>query len=107
MKMIELGHLFSDFADAAGAVFNLDLVVSVDTAMAHLTGALGKPCWVMLPDYKTDWRWLENREDSPWYPGLMRLYRKREGVAWSAVIERICRDVTAILAGRQAARFEC
>ena len=71
-----------DFADTAALIGALDLVIAVDTAVAHLAGALGKPCWVLLPNYMVDWRWLEQRADSPWYPGVMRLFRRLPGQAW-------------------------
>jgi hypothetical protein len=57
--------------------------------MAHLTGALGKECWVLLPDYMTDWRWLKDRTDSPWYPGVMRLFRQRTMGDWGVVIREV------------------
>lgn len=88
-----LGHRMHDFADAAAIVSQLDLVVSVDTAMAHLAGALKVPCWVLLPHYKTDWRWLQARDDSPWYPGVMRLFRQGSDEDWSPVIAQL---VTAL-----------
>jgi ADP-heptose:LPS heptosyltransferase len=75
-----------DFADTAALVSNLDLVISVDTAVAHLAGALGIPCWVLLPEYKTDWRWLVERTDTPWYPGVMQLFRQSRAGDWSDVI---------------------
>ena len=86
LPLINLGPQLEDFADTAAAVANLDLVICVDTAIAHLTGALGKPCWVMLPEYKTDWRWLADRTDSPWYPGIMRLFRQPAMGNWTAVV---------------------
>ena len=70
----DLGSRFDTFADTAAAIVNLDLVVTVDTAVAHLAGALGVPVWVVLP-FTPDWRWLLDREDSPWYPS-MRLFRQ-------------------------------
>ena len=76
----------SDFADTAAIMTHLDLVISVDTAAAHLAGALGIPCWVLLPDYKTDWRWLTARTDSPWYPGVMRLFRQTKMGHWTDVV---------------------
>lgn len=87
--LLHLGSAISDFADTAAIIANLDLLISVDTAVAHLAGALGKPCWAMLPDYKTDWRWLTGREDSPWYPGVMRLFRQGSTGSWSPVISNI------------------
>lgn len=77
-----------DFADTARLMAGLDLVVSVDTAVAHLAGALGKPCLLLVPDFATDWRWLRNRDDSPWYPGH-RLYRSAADGDWSAAIDRV------------------
>ena len=85
LSVLALGERIEDFSDAAAIIANLDLVISVDTAIAHLAGALGKPCWVLLPDYQTDWRWLTGRSDSPWYPD-MRLFRQPAGGAWEAVV---------------------
>jgi Flp pilus assembly protein TadD len=78
-----------DFADTAAVVANLDLVIAVDTAVAHLAGALGKPCWLLLPWYKTDWRWLEGRDDTPWYPVVMRLFRQPAMGEWGRVMEEV------------------
>ncbi|MCX7170211.1 MAG: hypothetical protein NTY41_07955 [Proteobacteria bacterium] len=86
LSLTDLAPRIENFADTAAIVMNLDLVIAVDTAVAHLAGALGKPCWVLLPDYKTDWRWLKQREDSPWYPGVMRLFRQKSAGDWVAVI---------------------
>ena len=88
-KIINAGQEFGDFADTAGMIANLDLVISVDTAVAHLAGALGKPCWVLLPDYKADWRWLAERTDTPWYPNGMRLFRQAEMGNWRSVIAEV------------------
>jgi ADP-heptose:LPS heptosyltransferase len=77
-----------DFADTAALVENLDLVISVDTAVAHVAGALGKPVWVLLP-HVPDWRWLLDRPDSPWYPGVMRLFRQRAIGEWKTVVEEV------------------
>lgn len=93
LSLINLGTQLADFADTAAAVTNLDLVICVDTAIAHLTGALGKPCWVLLPEYKTDWRWLTDRTDSPWYPGVMRLFRQSTMGNWATVVAEV---VTAL-----------
>ncbi|HJV49721.1 MAG TPA: tetratricopeptide repeat protein [Geothrix sp.] len=85
-----------DFADTAALMMNLDLVITVDTAAAHLAGALGRPCWVLLPHHKTDWRWFTGREDSPWYPGLMRLFRQGPGGGWEAVISEVAEALRAL-----------
>ncbi|MBF0589666.1 MAG: hypothetical protein HQL53_11110 [Magnetococcales bacterium] len=69
----------------APSIHNLDLVISVDTSVAHLAGAMGKPVWTLLP-FAPDWRWMLNRKDSPWYPS-MQLFRQTELDNWSSVIE--------------------
>ena len=85
----ELGPEIADFSDSAAILGELDLLISVDTALAHLAGALARPCWLLLADYQTDWRWLTGREDSPWYPGVMRLFRQPARGDWPAVIDRV------------------
>jgi len=85
--VISLESQLNDFAATAAAIQQLDLVLSVDTAVAHLAGALGKPVWVLIP-FAPDWRWLLGREDSPWYP-TMRLFRQPRRGDWSSVIEQI------------------
>ena len=77
----------TDFADTAALIANLDLVISCDTAVAHLAGAMGKPVWLLLP-LVPDWRWLLDREDSPWYPG-MRLFRQVKPGDWQTPIQNI------------------
>lgn len=89
LPVVNLGPRISDFADSAAIVANLDLVVSVDTAVAHLAGAVGTRCWVLLPDYKPDWRWLAERDDSPWYPGVMRLFRQPRMSDWETVVAEV------------------
>jgi hypothetical protein len=76
------------FADTAALVANLDVVVSVDTATAHLAAALGKPTWIMLNNYAPCWRWLLNRDDTPWY-ATARLFRQPVMGDWATVVERI------------------
>lgn len=76
-----LGNELQDFSDTAAVLGQLDLLISVDTAAVHLAGALGVPCWVLLPAFRTDWRWLRGREDSPWYPGT-RLFRQERRGDW-------------------------
>ena len=83
----DLGAGIEDFVESANLVAALDLVISVDTAAAHLAGALGKPVWTLLP-FVSDWRWLRNRDDSPWYPS-MRLFRQTQGRVWGDVFERV------------------
>jgi hypothetical protein len=83
----DLGPQLSDFGVTAAVLSELDLVISVDTAVAHLAGAMGRPCFVLLP-FCADWRWLRQREDSPWYPTL-RLFRQRAPGDWSGVIPRV------------------
>ena len=93
-----LGAQIQDFADTAAIVAQLDLLISVDTAVAHLAGALGKPCWVLLPGYLTDWRWLTERSDSPWYPEVMRLFRQPAGGGWGPVVEAVAAELHAFAA---------
>jgi ADP-heptose:LPS heptosyltransferase len=92
----DLAPAIGDFADTAALIAGLDRVITVDTACAHLAGALGKPCWVLLPAWMPDWRWLADRTDTPWYPRVMRLFRQRRDGAWGEVID----DVAAALAAR-------
>lgn len=87
LQLAPLGREIRDFADSAALISQLDLVITVDTAMAHLAGALACPIWVMLPHAGLDWRWLCEREDSPWYPGVMRLFRQTAEGGWPGVIE--------------------
>jgi len=82
-----LGEGLTDFEDAAALIEQLDLVISVDTAIAHLAGALGKPVWVLLPRV-ADWRWLQNRSDCPWYP-TARLFRQSQPRDWEGVVIRV------------------
>ncbi|MBF0127212.1 MAG: tetratricopeptide repeat protein [Magnetococcales bacterium] len=89
LPLLHLGGAIRDFGDTAAIVARLDLVITIDSAVAHLTGALGKRCWVMLPGRKTDWRWLHARDDSPWYPDGMRLFRQRRLDDWSGVVQEM------------------
>jgi tetratricopeptide (TPR) repeat protein len=92
----DLAPKLVDFAETAGAIMNLDLVVTVDTAVAHLAGALAKPVWLLLP-FVPDWRWLLNRDDSPWYP-TMRLFRQHAYGDWDGVISRVKRELGVLVA---------
>ena len=85
--IIDLGVNFSDFSDTAAAILELDLVISVDTAVAHLAGALGKLVWILLP-FMPDWRWLLERQDTPWYP-KMRLFRQTDTKDWAEVLQNV------------------
>ncbi|MGY8650114.1 MAG: glycosyltransferase family 9 protein, partial [Verrucomicrobiia bacterium] len=76
-----------DFADTAAILSQTDLVISVDTATAHLAGALGRPAWTLLP-HAADWRWRLHRNDTPWYP-TMRLFRQSQTNQWDDVMEEI------------------
>jgi hypothetical protein len=82
-----------DVMATAAQIMALDLVITVDTMVAHLAGALGKPVWVLLP-YESDWRWMLDREDSPWYP-TMRLFRQDARREWLPVVERVAAELRA------------
>ncbi|CAB3791938.1 Photosystem I assembly protein Ycf3 [Paraburkholderia caffeinitolerans] len=87
--ILHLGGEITDFVDTAAIVSQLDLLICVDTSTAHLAASLGTPCWVMLPRRDVDWRWLHAREDSPWYPHTVRLFRQAIDETWGAPIERV------------------
>jgi hypothetical protein len=85
------GQIASDFRDTAAAIECLDLVITVDTSVAHLAGALGRPVWVLMP-YYPDWRWRRNGDQSVWYP-TARLFRQRRRGDWSEVFERVAAEL--------------
>jgi ADP-heptose:LPS heptosyltransferase len=85
--LIDLTGELTDFAETAALIENLDLVITVDTSIAHLAGTLGRPTWVML-SHVGEWRWLAKREDSPWYP-TVRLFRQDETRDYADVVERV------------------
>ena len=85
-QLISFAGQWQDFADIAAVIECLDLVITVDTAVAHLAGAMGKPVFIFLP-FNSDWRWLLNRDDSPWYPSA-RLFRQKPTKSWADVIAR-------------------
>lgn len=95
LALIDLMGEVSDFADTAALIAGLDLVISVDTAVAHLAGALGKPVW-LLSRFDGCWRWLTKREDSPWYP-TMRLFRQQAPGNWAPVIARVRAALSALV----------
>ena len=86
-EILTFGDALKDFAGAAALLSCLDLVITVDSSMAHLAGALGRPVWVLLP-YMPNWRWLLDRDDSPWYP-TARLFRQRQANDWNEVLARV------------------
>src|SRR5579859_925233 len=90
--ILHLGAELQSFADTAALIEQLDLVISVDTSVAHLTGALGRPVWIFLP-YVPDWRWLLDRADSPWYP-TARLFRQSQTREWHSVVDEMQRALT-------------
>lgn len=87
LDLVDLGQDFENFRDTAAAISHLDLVISVDTSVAHLAGALAKPVWLMLPE-PADWRWLLEGNRTPWYP-TMRLFRQSERDRWDAVVDGV------------------
>jgi Flp pilus assembly protein TadD len=88
----DLAPHLSDYAETAAALQHMDLVITVDTSVAHLAGTLGVPTWVMIP-FAPDWRWMRNRGDSPWYPS-MKLYRQTTAGDWNTVLKTIEADLT-------------
>jgi tetratricopeptide (TPR) repeat protein len=91
----DLSPELGDFEQTAGAVMALDLVITVDTSVAHLAAALGKPTWLLVP-WTADWRWMLEREDTPWYP-TMRLFRQRRGQDWAEVVARVAAKVGSVI----------
>lgn len=91
LKFFDYTEELNDFSDTAAFIENLDLIISVDTAVAHLAGALGKPVWTLLP-FVPDWRWMLNREDSLWYP-TMRLFRQPTLGDWKSVIDKVAEEL--------------
>jgi tetratricopeptide (TPR) repeat protein len=87
LKVEDLSEKLTDLADTAFILHQLDLIITVDTSVAHLAGALGRPVWVLL-SYAADWRWLREREDSPWYP-TMRLFRQPKPGDWDSVFDDV------------------
>lgn len=95
LQIIDWTAELQDFADTASLIANLDLVISCDTAVAHLAAAMGKPTWLLLPSVP-DWRWLLDREDSPWYPS-MRLFRQPKAGDWQSPIRQISRELRKLV----------
>jgi Tfp pilus assembly protein PilF len=110
VRLIDWTAEFEDFSDTAALVANLDLVIAVDTSVAHLAGALGKPVWI-LSRHDGCWRWLNGREDSPWYP-TARLFHQRAPGAWEEVVERVSAELARLVGARgrvgsQLSRMRC
>ena len=104
MRLIDWTSELHDFEDTAALITNLDLVISVDTSVVHLAGALAKPVWV-LSRFDGCWRWLNGREDSPWYP-TARLFHQKAPGAWSEVIERVAAELVKLSDASVPARKE-
>lgn len=100
-RVIDLEPFTRDMADTAAQMMQMDLILTIDTSMAHLAGALGRPLWVML-NKVPDWRWLLEREDCPWYPNARLLRQPRQG-DWPAVIERVRAELVELAARKKAA----
>ena len=96
LNLIDFTGQIKDFLDTAALIESLDLVISIDTAGAHLAGALGKPVWTLLP-HVPDWRWMLEREDSPWYT-TMRLFRQPSPGDWASVISKVHDELEKIIA---------
>ncbi len=92
LQPIDLGVEFVGFSDTVKAIGNLDLIITVDTVIAHLAGSIGKPVWLLLP-YQSDWRWMFDRSDSPWYPS-MRIFRQNRKSTWEPVITMLNRALS-------------
>ncbi len=98
--VVDVGSKFSDvlMVDAAAVIESLDLVITCDSAIGHLAGALAAKAWIAIP-FAPDWRWLLDREDSPWYPTL-RLFRQTRSGDWAGVFERMAETLGVLSAGR-------
>ena len=95
MPVVDLSDLIHDFSDTATAIFHMDLIISVDTSTAHLAGAMGKPTWIMIP-HAPDWRWMRDRDDSPWYPAI-RLFRQQRPGGFDRVMQTIKQALIELL----------
>ena len=100
-SIFDAAPLINNFTDTAALIAKLDLIITVDTAVAHLAGALQKPVFILLP-FDSDWRWLLGREDSPWYSSA-RLFRQKSPGDWTSVIQAVRKEVEKFLAGNRAA----
>ncbi len=103
-SMTAIGAELRDFDDTAAVLALCDLVISVDTSVAHLAGALGRPAWILLP-FCPDWRWMLGRDDSPWYP-TVRLYRQPALGDWDSVVERVRADLVLTCPGLEPGPYQ-
>jgi len=94
-KIINIADDIEDFMDTASVIENLDLIISVDTSVAHLAGAMGKPVWTLL-SFTSDWRWLLDRDDSPWYPS-MKLFRQQKLGDWDSLLNEVSKELRILL----------
>jgi tetratricopeptide (TPR) repeat protein len=99
-EIVDYTAQLTDFAETAALISCLDLVITVDTSVAHLAGALGCPTWILLP-YTPDWRWLLDRDDSPWYPSV-RLFRQDETRDYTGVVTRVREKLVAMISARKS-----
>jgi tetratricopeptide (TPR) repeat protein len=99
LSLTNWGDDFQDFSDTAAAIATLDLVISIDTSVAHLAGALGKPVWLLLPKV-ADWRWLMTGTRSPWYPS-MRLFRQHRDAGWETVMVEVVQELHSLMKGKE------
>ena len=99
-QIVRLDQEINNFEDTAAIMMSLDLVISCDTSIVHLAGALGKPIWVLLPS-NPDWRWLLGRSDSPWYP-TARLFRQTSRGKWSTVTDDVCVELEKLVTAKKA-----
>jgi tetratricopeptide (TPR) repeat protein len=97
-RIVHMGGEIRDFRDTAAIMESLDLIISSDTSIVHLAGALGKPIWILLP-FNPDWRWMLERGDSPWYP-TARLFRQRSDGDWRSVTDEVVAELRKLIAGR-------
>lgn len=97
-NIVDLGDTFNDFGDTAAALENMDLIICNDTSVAHLAGAMGKPCWVMLP-FVQNWRWHTDISYSPWYKSI-KLFKQNQPGNWSEVFDRACIDLKNLINGK-------
>ncbi len=98
-KIVDLKNYNEGLKDAAGAILNLDLLITVDTSVAHLSGALGKETWLLI-SISPDWRWMLDRDDTPWYPSI-KLYRQTRPYDWVSVIEKINNDLSLAIENKK------